>query len=222
MIIVTEREENEYGMLIPLSAVSQDGEMTIHVISEARDAAEWLDRQPADALTERETWEQLDRMLRPLAEDYGYEPDDGYVFGYSILFTAERGARIDRSLIRPDTRRVYADENLLCRTETVLDENAANCTIFGTVRNGELLSFANLNSDDGEVVEIGVETAPDEEGNGFASSNTAAITAYFLDRDRRVFYETEASNDASVAVARKVGLTPRAVKYHYVCFPGED
>lgn len=222
MVRIIEREENEYGMYIPLSAFEQDGVRTVNALPEAEDAARWLDSLAPSALQDPAVREKLDGMLRPIAEETGYEPDDGYCLGYSILYTAEPGQNVNESAIRSDTRRVYANERMECLTETKLDENAENCTIFGTVRDGKVLSFANLNSDDGEVVEIGVETAEGEDGKGYASSNVAAITAYFLEKGRRVFYETEASNKASAAVAEKVGMTPRAVEYHYVCFLPED
>ena len=221
MVRLEEFRENEYGMYIPLSAFVQEGELTICACPEAEEAARWLDGLGPDAVWREEVWEELDRRLFPLADARGYVPDAGYTHGVSLHFELSDPAKLDRSLIRPDTKRVKWNR-VTCLTETVLDEESRNCPIFGTVQDGKLLSFANLNSDDGEVADIGVETAPGEEGKGYAASNAAALALYFLKKGRRVFYETEASNLPSVRIAEKLGMTQTVAEYHYVCFCGGE
>lgn len=225
MIIWVEptEEAEQYGMIIPLSAVLEKGELRIHAYRQAEEAARWLDsiRIP-DSIT-AEIRDRLDEMLRPIVTAMGYEPEEGYIRQVSYLFRAEKPEQIKAELIRPDTCLYQRSEKHRCLTETVLDEQSDACTIYATMHGNEVLSFANLNQDDGEVAEIGVETAQGMEGNGFAASNVAALTLDLLKKGRdRVIYIALSDNPASIRVAEKAGFARAGEEFNYVCFAAEE
>lgn len=223
MIIYTEptEEAKEYGMIIPLSAVIEDGEICIHAYEQARDVAIWLDGLKISAFA-KEILSELDRRLRPIAYEMGYLPEDGYVFQTGKIFKAMDILQIDASLIRKDTVRYERKEEHQYLTETVLDEASDACTIYATVCDNEVRSFANLNHDDGDVCDIGVESAEGFAGQGLASSNVAALTLALLKKGREVLYVALSDNPASIRVAEKVGFSRVGEEYNYVCFFREE
>lgn len=221
-IVTPPSEAEEFGMRIPLSAVLENGELRIHACEEAMEAARWLDSlAPLSAIDEK-VREELDRRLRPVMLEMGFEPEEGYIRQVSYVYRAFSAAQIDCDVIRPDTVRYHRQENHQYLTETALDAESDDCTIFATLRGDRVLSFANLNQDDGEVAEIGVETAPECEEMGLATSNAAALAHDLLLRGReRVVYVALSDNPASIRIAEKIGFQRAAEEYNYVCFRSE-
>lgn len=214
-----------YGMIIPFSLVRTGEKVVIHAFPWARMLAEQV-----DALAEKKPewlfsdafYAYVNERLRLLAEERGYLPDEGYCGQFSRVFRLEEASALRREVILPETARIRWNDGFVCRTETELDENYRDCPLFGVVRNGELLSFANVNHDDGEVADIGVETAPEAEGMGLASSNVAALAAFLLEQGRSVTYIALSDNPGSMRVAEKAGFSLHALEYNYVCFLEED
>ena len=223
MIIEAEMTEEcrIYEMMIPLSLVRTGEETVIHAFPWAMGLAERLDalaKSHPDLLFTDFFYTMVSEYLRPLAEERGYEPDEGYCLQCTKVYRMERPDHLNRAAILPETKQIHWNDGFSCRTETVLDENYAGCLLYGVVKNGTLLSFANVNHDDGEVADIGVETAPEEEGKGYASSNVAALTASLLAQKRHVTYICLEDNPASAHIAEKAGFTLHALEYNYVCF----
>ncbi len=217
------KEAEEYGMIIPLSAVLENGKLSIHAYREAEQAARWLDAQTDLTALTAEVRQTVDRMLRPIVREMGYEPEDGYVQQIGYVYRAERIGQIQSELIRPDTVLYERKNDHVCLTETVLDAESDACLIYATMRGNEVLSFANLNGDDGEVADIGTESARGYEGQGLAASNVAALTLDLLRKGRaRVIYVALSDNPASCRVAEKVGFLRAAEEYNYVCFLREE
>ena len=216
---VTPTEEAiEYGMRIPLSAVIEDDGITIHAYEEAREAAQWLDALSPTHLSD-EILSHLDEMLRPIMGKKGFVPEERYVNQIGRIFAAENVGQIQAQLIREDTVRFQRREGLVYHTETVLDEESDGCPIFATVLGNEVRSFANLNGDDGEVADIGVETGVDYESRGYGASNVAALSRYLLEGGRqRVLYVALNDNIPSIRLAEKVGFAQVGEEYNYVCF----
>lgn len=218
-VVTPPSEAEEYGMRIPLSAVLENGELRIHACEEAMDAARWLDSLVPLSSIDETVRGELDRRLRPLMLEMGFEPEDGYVRQVSYVYRAFSASQIPLDVIRPDTVRYQRKESHQYLTETVLDEESDDCTIFATLQGERVLSFANLNQDDGEVAEIGVETAPGCEGMGLATSNAAALARDLLMRGReRVVYVALSDNPASIRIAERIGFRRAAEEYNYVCF----
>lgn len=221
-IVTPTAEAEEYGMIIPLSAVLTEDGLHIHAYPEAEDAARRLDSLAPHTI-DAEVRAMLHEMLAPIVQKMGYAPDLGYTDQVGQIFRAERIEQIDRGLIRPDTVRYVREAGHEFLTETELDEESDACTIFATLRGNRVLSFANLNTDDGEVAEIGVETATGAEGQGLAASNVAALTLHLLAGGRdRVVYVALSDNPASSRVAEKVGFVKAGEEYNYVCFLMEE
>ena len=223
MIIYTRptEEAEEYRMIIPLSAVITNGELCIHAYQEAADVAIWLDGLDVSEFTD-DLLSQLDQRLRPIAEGMGYLPEDGYVFQTGKIFKASDEGQIKRELIREDTVKYQRNDAHVYLTQTALDENSDACTIYATVCENEVRGFANLNGDDGQACDIGVESAEAFEGQGLAASNVAALTLDLLRKGREVLYVALADNPASVRGAEKVGFTRVGEEYNYVCFLKEE
>lgn len=216
-------EADEYGMRIPLSALYEGGELTVHAYPEAEQAArELMALSPFPGFTDG-VLDRLDEMLRPLMEEQGYLPEEGYTRQVSYLYRLDRIEQLNTSLIRADSGRFSRREGLIYDTETVLDEQSDACPIFATVIQDHVCSFANLNADDGEVAEIGVETSPDHRKNGYGASNVAALSRYLLEQGREgVIYLTLSDNPASIALAERVGFVRVGEEYNYVCFEKEE
>ncbi len=213
-------EAEEFGMLIPLSATRIHGEWSIHAIPEAEECAAWLLSQSPIAITP-DLLKGIDERLGPLVRRMGYLPEEGYTTQHGIILQACPGDPLKLSCIRPDTCRYHRSPSHRFSTETSLDAQSDACTIFATVVDDTVLSFANLNSDDGEVCDIGVETAPDACGIGLGRSNVAALTQHLTAQGRRVLYVALSDNPASVRLAKAVGFTEIGIEYNYVCFKDE-
>ncbi len=224
MITITQipPEAEEYGMLIPLSATISEGELHIYTLEETYEAARMLDDLVPSAFS-REIFDRLDALLRPVMDEMGYEPNDEVCTQCGIILAAESAEQIQKDVIRSDTERYVRKKEHIYFTETALDEESDACTIYATMRGNEVLSFANLNSDDGAVCDIGVETAQGLENCGLATSNVAALALDLLEKGReRILYVAMQDNPASIRVAEKSGFKRVGQEYNYVCFLKEE
>lgn len=214
-----------YGMIIPFSLVRTGDKVVIHAFPWAMELAGQVDtlaKEKPEWLFSDSFYTYIGERLEPLVKKRGYLPDEGYCRQFARVFRIEELSQLRREVILPETGEIHWDDGFSCRTETELDENYRDCPLFGVVRDGELLSFANVNHDDGEVADIGVETAPEAEGKGYASSNVAALAAFLLEKGRCVTYISLSDNPGSARVAEKAGFAPHALEYNYVCFLETD
>lgn len=87
------------------------------------------------------------------------------------------------------------------------DEIPERAPILGIVRDGHVVSVCFCARRSATAAEAGVETAAGYRGRGFASRVTAGWARMIRDSGRLPLYSTSWSNAASLAVARKLGLS---------------
>ncbi len=87
------------------------------------------------------------------------------------------------------------------------DEIPERAPIVGITVDGDAVSVCFCARRSESAAEAGVETAADYRGRGFASRVTSAWAQLIRDSGRLPLYSTSWSNTASLAVARKLGLS---------------
>jgi RimJ/RimL family protein N-acetyltransferase len=88
------------------------------------------------------------------------------------------------------------------------DELEGRAPIYAIVEDGVAVSFCHSARSSGEAAEAGVFTEPSHRGRGLAPRVTSAWAAAIRTSERVPIYSTSWLNEASLAVARKLGLHP--------------
>ncbi|MBQ9121024.1 MAG: GNAT family N-acetyltransferase [Clostridia bacterium] len=164
----------------------------------------------------------LDTALRPIVSAWGYRPDkrcESYILNYE----AASASQIDRSVILPESRILFAlPEGVGNRTTYDFEEENEDPKSV-TVKDGKVVSLACVNPYDAEEDEreLNTETAPQYRGRGYSASNTARLALELLKRGNRVTYNCNVKNIASRRVAEKCGFTYVGRSYYYVCYREE-
>ncbi len=202
----------EVAIAFSVTWKDRENEPVVRVFPSLRkQALEYLERfggSPEEAFSdEARGWakkvcgEFLLRHEFELCEDTG-----DYFFNYRLTKPCE--AFVDARTVRLESTEGL--ENLTEYDFDAMTEFGHIC--FAAVLDGKIVSAACTNypcyEDDEENrngVEIGVETAADYRGRGFAASNAAALAGYLAERGFPALYECEADNLPSRAVIEKLG-----------------
>lgn len=97
---------------------------------------------------------------------------------------------------------------------------------FGTVIDGKIVSAAAENpifgeANEGDTIDIGVETDMMYRGCGYGASNVAAISECILDKGKKVSYIAGSRNASSIRLAEKVGFTAIGKEYQCVLYKND-
>jgi len=202
-------------LVLPIGVTKeQNGDPCVTAYEAFREEALWLASLPSDALFTPETaaalWEKASVKLAA----YGYQSE----LTETTVYRLSQREAVNRSCIREDSEPLLPDHPYRNLTDCEPDPLGDGLLCFGTVVDGVILSAASENphDEDDTVIDIGVETAPDYEGRGFAASNVAALAYYLLDPGVAVTYIVENNNPASMRVAEKVGFLPHAKELRVV------
>ena len=196
-------------LVLPIGVTKeQNGDPCVTAYEAFREEALWLASLPADRLFTAETAEALLHKLSAKLEARGYQAE----LAETTVYRLSSREAVNRSCIRDDSEPLMPDHPYRNLTDCEPDPLDEGLLCFGTVIDGVILSAAaeNPHDPDDTVIDIGVETAPDFEGRGFAASNVAALAYYLLDPGVAVTYIVEDDNPASKRVAEKVGFRPHA------------
>ena len=116
-----------------------------------------------------------------------------------------------------EARRLSADE--IVNAERVFpglpQGLARRAPVVGVVADGAPVSVAFCATTPGDAREVGVETLVPQRGRGFAVNAVSRWAAEVVQRGVVPLYSTAFDNQASRAVARKLGLTPYASDWHF-------
>ncbi len=82
--------------------------------------------------------------------------------------------------------------------------------LFGTIRDGRLLSIAHSSRRTSEACELGIETLPEAGRQGYALAATILWTHEVLRENLVPIYSALAENSASLALAAAAGYRPFA------------
>lgn len=222
--------ENEWDTAVPITVRKKDdGEAVIEVFpSYEGEAEEFLRLFGDDPFTDEALsyiWGNIGTKMR----DRGYEEDANGKFRDRFYYTYVMKSReqINADAILPSTVKLTKKAISRKRNMTTFDLPLyieEEMTSFVTVMDGKVLSIASENRscsedfDDEEksVIEIGVETAVDARGQGYASSNAAALCRELIDEDCYITYETDKKNIASQKCAERAGFHRYGRCYYYV------
>ncbi len=222
--------ENEWDIAVPITVRKKDGgEAVIEVFpSYENEAKEFLRIYGDDPFTDEALsyiWESIGTKMR----DRGYEEDANGKFRDRFYYTYVIKSReqINSGAILPST--VKLSKKAISRNHNMTTFDLPlyieeEMTSFVTVLDGKVLSIASENrscsedfDDEGKsAIEIGVETAVEARGQGYASSNASALCRELIDDDCYITYETDKNNIASQKCAERAGFHRYGRCYYYV------
>ena len=201
--------EDGFDLLIPFSMTRYEGkELSAAAIPRiSRLARSFLARFDKDPFSD-EALLWLWSRIAPKQDEWGYR---GGKYRW-------RRCRIFRCISADGLSPVLAETVLLesaaglsnQTTYHLSDSLDAGCLCAATCLDGRVLSVAVTHEDVGEleagdVIELGVETAPAARGKGYAASSLSLATRELLRRGLIPEYRCTRSNRASAAVALRVG-----------------
>ena len=201
--------ENEWDLLIPFTMVRYHGQelQATAIPRVSRRVRGFLSRFAEDPFSD-EALAWLWAGIAPKESEWGYR-------GGKFRWRRCRILRIpeDKPLPAPlPETRVLTEQDGACNLTTyrIAETVASGCLAVGTVIDGRVVSVAVTHEDiseleRGDTVEIGVETAPEARGHGYAASALSLATSLLRERGIIPEYRYTRSNRASGAVAARVG-----------------
>ena len=205
--------DGEFDIAIPFSVSREaDGEPKISVFpSQKAVADEFLHRYGASGeLFSPEAVAWAKKQFEPYFVKIGFAPaDDSDAHFLNFHITDPHS-----ELILPATRELDGSEdyeNLTGYDFAALNHFGHIC--FGCVVDDKIVSAATTNysfmlaeeEPDTRTIEIGVETAEKYRNQGYGLSCTAALACFLIDKGYTVLYECGSDNEASIALAKKLG-----------------
>ena len=198
-----------WDLLIPFSMIRYRGEkLSVTAIPRiSRTVRSFLVRFEDDPFSD-EALAWLWSRIEPKQEEWGYRGGK-YRWRRCRIFRCTEKDRLSPTL--PETRLLRSVEGLSNLTTYRLAETLdAGCLCAATCIDGKVLSVAVTHEDvgqltAGDVIELGVETAPSARGKGYALSSLSLATGALLDRGLLPEYRSAKSNRASAAVALRAG-----------------
>ncbi len=218
-------------VVLPFSMREIDGEYTESVWEETLELARYVDSLPEEERFTEKTMDLIREKVAGIMKEYGFEDDD---VENVLLITkvVEREEDLNGDVILPETRFVSNGDGLTNLTASPLNLYFDSLLAAGVVKDGRILSAAaenakvyledgqlNYDYDEDDVVrDVCVETAPGEEGKGYAASAVAFLTRELLRRGMVVTYTLREDNPASARVAEKVGFRDKSREFVVACY----
>lgn len=204
--------ENEWDVAIPVSFTVIDGICEMHTYPSVEKAVRAVYETYKDDLFSDAALSALWDAVEPFFAENGYAHDrfrDRW--GYVFRGTASSDATA-RLLTCEDE-----DKNLTTYDieMTLLDGRGA----FGVEADGKIVSLAvtHAPTDCGvNILEVGVETAKDYRGRGYAQASLRALSAALAEKGIMTEYRCQRYNTASYRVAKSAGLSLCGKYYYYV------
>lgn len=198
-----------WDLLIPFSMVQYQGEaLSVTAIPRiSRLVRSLLARFEDDPFSD-EALAWLWSRIEPKQGEWGYRGGK-YRWRRCRIFRCNERERLPSPL--PETRLLKSTDGLSNLTTYRLEDTLrAGCLCAATCIDGRVLSVAVTHEDvdaltPGDVIELGVETAPSARGKGYATSSLSLATEALLLRGLIPEYRSAKSNRASAAVALRVG-----------------
>lgn len=217
------REELDF--IIPIGVIHVFGkEPVITYYEKAIDIAKWLDLLSEDILFSDSVILELETKISDLLQGGGYFFDETTRGETSYLFRLDSKEKLNTDMILPSTERIAQDSIYDNITDCELYENGLLC--FGTVIDGKIVSAAAENpifgeANEGDTIDIGVETDMMYRGRGYGASNVAAISECILDKGKKVSYIAGSRNASSIRLAEKIGFTAIGREYQCVLYKND-
>lgn len=202
--------------------VPEDGESVLTVYSGfARLAEKFAKKFEDDPLSPDALRFIEDHFTKPMAKaGYNYESDfDHLVLNYEAEDEYLTDPGHGDAVVFIDTDEKLASLYLNTTRDFRINDADPVDVAFAVVKGDTALSVASVNdfSDDGSV-EINVETAPNERGQGYGSAVTYALCRHLLSLGKRVSFRCRSTNAPSQRIAEKCGLTYKGKTYSFVCY----
>ena len=202
----------ELDLIIPIGITHIFGkEPKITYYPEAEELALWLDSLSEKQLFSKDTLSLLEEKASEIPAFGCYLPDREHPCDYSYLYRLDDEKMLRENVIMPESRRILPGHGFVNLTDTEADMLDPDALIFGTVKDGRILSVAFENpcfgDSTGNLIDIGVETAEGFGGHGYGASNVAALCKALLSVDKSVSYIAQSSNQPSVRIAESVGFS---------------
>jgi hypothetical protein len=187
-----------------------DEGLKIEVSPELFDAVKPFSLLSEDSFFSDETTDKLVDIVDSILYPLGYE----IRYGRNYHYTINSRDKVNRSLILDSSEVLLPDNSYENLTELTPEELEMGFLCFATVKDGKIVSIAteNPHHEEAKRIDIGVETTPEYEGNGYGSSNVASLSYYLLDSGITVTYTVDDGNIPSIRLAEKVGFTRQ---YHW-------
>ncbi len=225
--------ENQWDIAIPISIELLDGrEARIEVFPKLEHIArEFCERFAQDMLSDA-ALEWLWDAVKPYAREWGYSDDKfrdrwGYIFRADAADAANDAADATNDVggaAKDGVTILYGTDAPSNRTtldiEYCLTEGHAAAVICD---GGEIVSAAMTHEPIDELIEcghglceIGVETAPEYRGRGYARCAVAALSAFLKEKGLTAEYRCQRYNKASYKVAQSAGMKVCGRFYSYI------
>lgn len=201
--------QDGWDLLIPFSMVQYKGEaLSVTAIPRiSRLVRSFLTRFENDPFSD-EALAWLWSRIAPKQDEWGYHGGK-YRWRRCRIFRCADRERLPSPL--PETVLLKSMDGCVNQTTYRLEDTLrAGCLTAATCVDGRVLSVAVTHEDvdsliPGDVIELGVETAPSARGRGYATSSLSLATDALLVRGLIPEYRSAKSNRASAAVALRAG-----------------
>lgn len=209
--------ENEFDCIIPceIHIYKHQNEYQITVYDIMQDIAHNYVKL-FDNFLSKDAIDYLHSQINPIIYQLGYETDLKKLYEWSYLYDIHY---VNPDFILPNT--IKWDSSMKYQNLTSIDLDFINeRNIFVTLIDDKIVSYAceNPQGNDEKIIDIGVETAENYRGKGYAASNAAALALYDLNIYSTVEYYCDNTNIVSQHLAEKIGFKEFGKAYYYVCY----
>lgn len=208
------------GVVIPFEVTALDGAAVLRVCTELEEAAHIFVRRfnGSETSAQAEAW--IADAAIPVLSRAGLMPSGECGRMRVLHFDKTLPHRADTSFVR----KYRPDDKLENLTSFELDayyEMGLACYIAAVDNTIVSVAVQSPGDEDGDTAEIGVETAPEFEGHGYATGCVRVIAEALHSQGIRAVYIAQEDNPASIAVAHAAGFTERGSILQLVCIPAD-
>lgn len=206
--------ESGFDLAIPIHVEQNGDETKIFAYPFAEKLCTEYEKRFADDLFSDEALDFLRDGCAGFCRELGYH-EEKHPKNWGYNFIASDMSADPNSVCE----RIRRDKYRNLTTFDIQECLAYDRVIYAVVKEGQIVSVAVTCEgvqNDGEIVEIGTETAVGHRKNGYAAAAVRALTAYLCENGHKVLYKCHHENAASAAVASSVGFAPYGRFYYYV------
>ena len=201
--------EEEYGdlempVLFPFFLKITEEETTLQIYEAIYEPLRFVEGLTEEEIFSDDVCEKIVSVCDEFLSKTGYSLRYGRLLRYTISDRAD----VNKSLVLDTSEVILEDHGYECLVDVPRDDLSDGFICFGTVLDGKIVSVAteNPHEDDVTSIDIGVDTAEEYRGKGYAASNVASLVYYLLDTGVTVTYTAEDGNVPSIRLAEKVGF----------------